>query len=71
MRDVGSCHIAVAVSVWVVRVASPAEATWALGMGLAVVGAALVLFLVETVLVRSVGYAVELLGPAESSPVGP
>ena len=54
MLDVRLRHIAVAVSVWAVRVASPSEATWpwvvAWVVGLAdVVGAALVLPLAEAV----------------------
>ena len=54
MLDVRIRHIAVAVSVWAVRVASPSEATWpwvvAWVVGLAdVVGAALVLPLAEAV----------------------
>ena len=50
MLDVRIRHIAVAVSVWAVRVASPSEATWPWVVGLAdVVGAALVLPLAEAV----------------------
>ena len=54
MLDVRIRHIAVAVSVWVVRVVSPSEATWPLVVawvvGLAdVVGAALDLPLAEAV----------------------
>ena len=54
MLDVRIRHIAVAVSVWVVRVVSPSEATWPLVVawvvGLAdVVGATLVLPLAEAV----------------------
>ena len=48
MLDIRIRHIAVAVSVWAVRVVPPSEVTWPLVVGLAdVVGAALVLPLAE------------------------